>query len=399
MSRFVAPAGAPAGIPEIFRSLRSALIRNGRVSAGFQALSSRLQARHIFGVSSGRAALVLILKSLQRLSPDRHVVALPAYTCFSVAASVVQAGLKIYPVDTDAKTLDFDFAQLEILPQENLLCILTSNLFGLVHDGARIRSIARSKGALVVDDAAQALGATRDGRAAGMLGDVGFYSLGRGKALAAVEGGIIVTNAEAIASALNDQTKDLAKASLVLSTWFGIQMFAYSILIHPRLYWIPNSLPFLKLGLTEFDPSFRVSSLSEFSQALLSPQLKRLDELNQIRRQNAHTIAAALANNPHFAVLRVGEGCQPTYVRFPVIARDGATRDSAVKRLQAAGIGASAFYPSAICDIPGIKRHMALQDFHRPQAERLAQRLLTLPTHPLVRPVDLGRMSSILNGY
>ena len=56
-------------------------------------------------------------------------------------------------------------------------------------------------------------------------------------------------------------------------------MLAYSVFLNPRLYWIPNSLPFLKLGVTEFAPDFRISTLPGISLCLLGPLMKRLGEL------------------------------------------------------------------------------------------------------------------------
>jgi dTDP-4-amino-4,6-dideoxygalactose transaminase len=398
MLRFVAPAGAAPRIPEILRGLKVILPFKENTDQGILRFAARFPARHVVGFSSGRAALSVILKGLHRMRPDRCIVALPAYTCFTVAASVARAGLKIYPIDIDPETLDFDFSGLQSLPQKGLLCILVCNLFGLMNDVAGIQEIARAKGALVVDDAAQAMGAYRDGRPAGLLGDVGSYSLGRGKALASLEGGIIVTDSDPIASAIEAEARDLPPATAAYSAWLGIKMMVYAILIDPRLYWIPNAFPFLKLGMTEFEPDFHIGRLSLLHGILLPALLEQLSEINQIRRRNANTLTSAIEGNPFFTTPRRKGDCEPTYVRFPVIARDRATRDRTVARLRAAGIGASAFYPSAVCDIPGIEKHMALADFHRPQAESIAQRLLTLPTHPSVRHVDLERMAHILNG-
>jgi dTDP-4-amino-4,6-dideoxygalactose transaminase len=108
MLRFVAPAGAPVEISQIIRSAGAAIFNHCQEEELLQPLATRLGARHVFGVSSGRAALALILRSLSRLKPDRRVVALPAYTCFTVPAAVVHAQLKIHPVEIDPATLDCD---------------------------------------------------------------------------------------------------------------------------------------------------------------------------------------------------------------------------------------------------------------------------------------------------
>ncbi len=396
MLRLVPPAGVRLKVTQILRAAKTVLSSNGTSEECLAAFAAHLQVRYVFGVSSGRAALWLILKSLHRLRPERDVVALPAYTCFSVPASVVRAGLKVHPVEIDPCTLDFDLSRLDAVPDKKLLGIVTSNLFGLVNDLPRIRQAARAKGAFVLDDAAQALGAVRNGQFAGTLGDVGLYSLGRGKAGAAMEGGLIVTNSVEIASAVQGEAKCLNAPSAAHGAWLLLQMLAYSILSRPPLYWIPNSMPLLKLGVTKFNPEFPTGELHSLSRALLPQLLEELEKINQIRRANARAIAEALVGHPGFLFPRPAPDTYPTFVRLPVVAREKATREQAASRLRGAGIGASSFYPSAICDIAGIEPHMSVCDFHREHAELLSQRLFTLPVNPFVRPQDLKQMVEIL---
>lgn len=396
MFRFVAPAGAPLEFAQILRSAGASLVRSGATEESAKSLAAALNCRYVFTASSGRAGLALILKSLARLRPGRGVVAVPAYTCYTVPAAVVRAGLKFHPLEISPDNLDIVPGQFDSLPGEGLLAILTSNLFGLLNDTDRIRQAARARGAFVIDDAAQALGATRNGCPAGLLGDVGFYSFGRGKALAAIEGAVIVTNSEEIASAIRREAAGTRGASPFHSVWLLFQMLAYSALLHPRLYWIPNSLPFLKLGTTEFDPDFADFRLPGIVRELLPGLLERLAAMNRIRRANAAVLGAGLKDHPGFSMVRAGEGVEPNYIRYPLLARDEATRDRAVKLLRQAGIGAGPFYPGAVCDIDGIAPHMAAANFHRPAAEETSRRLLTLPTHPYVRENDVQQMINTL---
>lgn len=396
MLRFVPPAGTPLKVSQVLTAWKSVVSLNGAAEGGLASLGARLRVRHSFGVSSGRTALWLILKSLHRLRPDRCVVAVPAYTCFSVPASILRAGLKLYPVEIDPATLDYSLPQLALLPKKELLCILTSNLFGLVNDIPQLEKIARSKGAFLVDDAAQALGATWDGRFAGTFGDVGFYSFGRGKALSVGEGGLIVTDSDEIAEAIRAEWKELPAKSFVHLAMLTVQLICYSVFLDPRLYWVPNSLPFLNLGVAEFDPSFPVARMSTLASTLVSQLMDTLETMNQIRRRNARMIVEALSDTPCFTVPRSTVDCQPSYLRLPLIARDEVTRQRALMQCREVGIGASESYPTAICDIPGIQRYVASSDFHRPQAEALARKLITLPVHPLVQRQDLDRMIEIL---
>ncbi len=396
MLRFVPPAGVPLRTKQIFTALRSTLLSHKGKNEYFTGVNSRLKVRYVFGTCSGRAALWIVLKALQRLRPERNIVALPAYTCFSVPASIVRAGLKLQPVDIDAHTLDFKMSELQALADKRLLCVITSNLFGFPNDLLRIQQIAQSKGAFVVDDAAQAFGATRDGRFAGTLGDIGIYSLARGKAVTALEGGLIVTNSDQMAQAITEQIAILRAPRAGHTAKLLFETLVYSALLNPNLYWIPNSLPFLKLGVTEFNPEFATEELHPFCAALFDSALADSAEMSQIRQTNASVITSALCGTRYFEFPMPAPDSRPSFVRLPVIACDEEVRERAVNRLRKAGIGASPFYPSAICDIPGLDEHMSVSDFHRKQAELLSTRLFTLPVHPLLTSEDRSRIIDLL---
>jgi perosamine synthetase len=395
MLRFVPPAGARLEFAQILRAGKAAALQNGD-RRSITGVAGQLGACSAFGTRSGRVALWLILKALNRIRPDRKIVALPAYTCFTVPAAVVRAGFTVCPIDIDPETLDFNFSQLERLSAAGLLCVVACNLFGLVNDLERVRAIAAAKRAFVVDDAAQALGASRNGYFSGLRGDVGFFSFGRGKALPAMEGGLAVTNSEEISRAIRVEADMLPEPSQSHSVRLLAQMLGFAAFLHPRLYWVPNSIPFLKLGSTEFAPDFPISGISGLSAALISQLMGKLAEVNADRERNAVCVAEGIKANPRFFVPEPICGSRPIYTRLPIIASDKPTRDRAVTRLRAAGIGATPSYPSAICDIPGLERFAGSEFRHCTGAESLADRVLTLPTHCYVSRQDISRMIEVL---
>ena len=399
MFRFVPPAGSPVKVGQVLGALRVSLQPGKGEEKALSEVRDRLRVRFAFGISSGRAALCLVLKALASLRPGRRVVAVPAYTCFTVAAAIVRAGHTIHPVDIDPATLDYDFDRLESVPEDGLLCILTSNLFGFVNDLARTRGIARKKRAFVVDDAAQAFGAIRNGHMSGTGGDVGIFSLGRGKALPAIEGGLIVTDSVEIAEAIQAGLAQVSGASKTHLAWVFLQMVVYSIFLRPRLYWIPNAMPFLKLGSTEFSPDFRITGLPALSSGLLTQLIESPVDASAIRRANAARISKVLSTKSAFSSPKPATDCLPTYVRFPVLARNRTMRDQVVAKLRAVGIGAGPFYPTALCDIPGIDQYMAPRDYHRPNAEQVSQSLFTLPTHHYLGKADLDRVVEVLSSF
>ena len=165
-----------------------------------------------FFVSSGKAALTLILNALKTLN-QRQEALIPAYTCFSVPSAIVKAGLKVSLCDIDSQTFDFDYKLLEKAINKNTLCVIPNHLFGIPADMDKINSICKDKDIFVIEDAAQAMGGSYKGSKLGTIGDVGFFSLGRGKNITCGSGGIIVTNSDTIAHAIEKEYAQFDKPS------------------------------------------------------------------------------------------------------------------------------------------------------------------------------------------
>ncbi len=117
--------------------------REATLDAATEELRRTLGVEHAWLVSSGRAALTLILRALAELSGRSRVI-IPAYTCYSVPAAIVRAGLDIVPCDIDAATLDFAYEELEArLSEAPALCVVSTHLFGLPADVERARRLVR----------------------------------------------------------------------------------------------------------------------------------------------------------------------------------------------------------------------------------------------------------------
>jgi dTDP-4-amino-4,6-dideoxygalactose transaminase len=397
MKRFLPPVGVRLPATVLFPASAMACLGAGESHKPLNRFGATLGVKHVFGASCGRAAMCVALRALHALEPQRDVVAVPAYTCFSVPAAVIRAGLKICPLEMSRETLDIDLQQLDNLSSHRLLCIITANLFGFPSNISEISRVARAHGAFVLDDAAQSLGAFRSGRPSGTAADVGIFSLGRGKPLPAGKGGLVVTNSDRTAAALGAEIHALPHCSTAEEFTLLANAIATSIFINPHLYWIPNSMKSLKLGTTEFNPLFPITRLSRISRLVLARLLPSLTSLNQTRALKALQFAGILEGNSDFSTPTITDDAQPTYLRFPLLAKQPTVRDRAVRELRRAGIGATPFYPTAICDIPGIAGHMAVPNFHQPVAEEISQRLLTIPTHQFMRTEDFHRIAVMLS--
>jgi dTDP-4-amino-4,6-dideoxygalactose transaminase len=327
--------------------------------------------RHVFLVSSGTAALTLTLKALKSLSIRTEVV-IPAYTCFSVPAAVVSAGLRPVLCDIDPSTFDFDHRLLEQALSTDTLCVLAHHLFGIPSNIEGIRALCSVRGIFVVEDAAQAMGAEDEGRHLGTQGDVGIFSLGRGKNITCGSGGIMVTNSDEIAGPMARQCRQLKASGLAGLLKDLVQLVLMAVFIRPRLYWIPAALPFLRLGQTIYPRQIRLRRLSGMQAGLLRNWRSRLARSNRIRSETATYFSQRVP-------CPLPPGPSHPYLRLPVFVASARERDRIYDLSQERGLGLSIAYPTAINEIPEIRLASHGQRF--PSAQGVAARLLTIPTH------------------
>ncbi len=302
ISRTLPPAAAPIRFQDLLDGFR-AIISSGREIELFRAdLAAHFGVRYCFLVSSGAAALTLILLALKDLFPTRNEVVIPAYTCYSVPSSVVRAGLKVRLCDLRPGSADFDFDELaevsvgaaeaeaqgaqallnaserdmtmassrdaDAAPGKRLLAVVPTHLYGIPADVLKVRDAVRDPSVTVIEDAAQAFGEMSVGRMLGTLGDVSFFSLGRGKAFSVVEGGVILTNRADIGEALHLLVRRLPAYGARGTLGLAVKALAMMIFTNPRLFWLPRAMPFLRLGETLFDPSFPILRMSGFQAGL-----------------------------------------------------------------------------------------------------------------------------------
>jgi dTDP-4-amino-4,6-dideoxygalactose transaminase len=300
----------------------------------------------------------------------------PGYTCFSVPGAVVQAGLRPVPCDIDAATFDFDRARLEQTIDDNTLCVVTHHLFGVPSDVARTRALCHPRGILVIEDAAQGMGAMSNGVPLGTIGDVGIFSFGRGKSITAGSGGAIVTNSDQVAQAIGRQCDGVSRPSLRQTVRDFLLVVAMAIFIRPSLYWLPAALPFLRLGETIFPDRVTLQRMSGMQAGLLRHWRTRLRESNHVRSLTAAAVGRALGIAlPDHA-----------YLRLPIVASSPDEKRACLARSQRLGLGLSAGYPAALDQIPEMRAWSS--GVQCPEARRVASLLLTVPVHHWLRPRD-----------
>lgn len=393
ITRTIPPTASPIYLRDILYGIIGLINETYCLKRFRKELCDYFEVKYCFLLSSGKAALTLILTTLSELSDGKDEVLIPAYTCYSVPSAVVKAGLKVALCDINPETLDFNYDLLPRTLSPKTLAVVPCHLFGYISDLDRLKTLAKDKGIYLVEDAAQAMGAEYKGQKVGTIGDVSFFSLGRGKNISVVEGGIILTNNETIARKLEakwealNSYNPLEKMPLILKTFF-INLF-----LRPYLYWFPYGLPFLKLGATVFSTNFKVKKMSGFQGGLARNWRQKLEKFNNTRKDNANFYLAH-TDTDGIGKIEAYQDTRPVYLRFPITIKRDITKDFYLDG-KGNNLGISPTYPGSIDSISQIRDQLQRDTY--PEAHKMAQSLLTLPTHSLLTRADKNKIIDLLN--
>ena len=306
-----------------------------------------------FGVScaSGTDAITLALRGLGVGAGDEVLTV--SMTCAPSAVGIQRAGATPVFVDVEAERLTMDPALLESALTARTKAILPVHLYGRVADMERILAFAKVKGLLLVEDCAQAHGATLSSRPAGSFGDAAAWSFYPTKNLGALgDGGAVTTARREVAEKIRK-----------------LRLYGYATR-------------------NDADVAGFNSRLDELQAAGLRVNLRRLETGNARRRAIAARYDAALASlapslrTPPQA--RAGE--VPAQHAYVVRVDD---RDAFRGRLEAAGVGSDVHYPRAVHEQPAFA---ALPRGPLPETERAMREVVSLPLYPQLADDEVERV-------
>lgn len=396
--RHQVPVRSPLSAGALVAGARAAA-GNGRSEAAVRDLTTLLRERYapieLLLTDSGTTALrVAMLAALKERSGGKWrrgaPVALPAYSCYDLATAAEGAGVRVVFYDLDPRSLAPDLESLQAARRLGCAAIVVVHPYGYPLDLGPVNRLAAEVGAVVIEDAAQAAGATLHDRPAGAHASLAVLSFGRGKGLTGGSGGALlahdavgtraVAHAQGLLGAPQRGWRDLAVVTA--------QMF----LERPNLYAVPAALPFLHLGETVHRAPHPPRAPSPASCALVAATWRLAEREVATRRRNAQRLLAAVGRDrtQAFETLRVLSDAQPGYLRLPVVASPQARR--AVSASEARHLGVMPGYPKALCDLEGFAARCGNRDADFPGARMLAARLCTLPTHGRLGERDLVRL-------
>ena len=329
------------------------LVQGPRVRALEDAFARLAGVRHAIATSSGTTALHLAMLA-HNLGPGDEVITSP-FTFIASVNSIVYTGAKPVFADIEETTFNIDPAKLEAAITPRTRAVMPVHLYGQPCDMDEICSVARRHGLVVLEDAAQAVGATYHDRQVGSFGTA-IFSLYATKNIMSGEGGVITTDDDGVAD----------RARLL------------------RNHGMRDRYRYETLGY-----NFR---LTDVMAAIGVVQFQRLGEATRIRRSNAATLSAALKN---VSIPVVKEGREHVWHQYTVRLEKGTDRAAVVKQLQEAGIGTGVFYPLGAHRFPHIRE--VIGDVEMPITDRVAETVLSLPVHPLLSAGDLERIVAAVN--
>ncbi len=310
------------------------------VSKFEESIALYLDVDHAIGLASGTDALVLALRALDIGAGDEVII--PAYTFFATAGTVMSVGATPVFVDIDPVTYEIDVAQIKDHITPNTKAIIPVHLYGHPADMDPILELARSRGLKVIEDNAQAFGATYRDKKTGSIGDIGCLSFFPTKNLGAFgDGGMVVT-----------RDPKLADRMRMLRT-HGWKKKYYS---------------------EEVGYNSRLDALQA---AILQAKFPYVDSWNQKRREIARRYSEQLAPLGVPVPVECDWG-KHVYHLYIIRYR---RRDELQAFLKQKGIASEVYYPlpphlSAPC------RRFGYKEGDYPYAERASQETLALPLYP-----------------
>lgn len=349
-----------AAIDRVVESQR--FIMGPEVEALESEIAAYCGAPHAIGVSSGTDALLVALMALGVGAGDEVVTS--TYSFFASGGVIARLGARPVFVDIDPVTFNIDPEGVRRVLNRRTRAVIPVHLFGQCADMAPILDLAASNGIAVVEDAAQALGAGYQGRAAGTMGDLGCFSFFPSKNLGAYgDGGMVVTGDGALAARV--------KALRV----HGAQPKYHHAMV---------------------GGNFRLDAIQA---AILRAKLLRLDGWSERRRENAGFYDRALART---GLVEAGRIRLPTIRYTPhvvnqyVIACED--RDGLRAHLASKGIGTEVYYPVPL-HLQECFADLGYAAGSLPVSERAAAETVALPVYPELSESQLTYVADAVRDF
>lgn len=347
-----------------------------------------------YAVDSGRSALQIALAA-GGIGPGNEVL-VQAFTCMVVSNAVTNLGAVPVYVDCASNyNIDPNLIEAAITPQTK--AIIIQHTFGAPADVEKIRQLARKHNLLILEDCAHALGGTKNGQLLGTFGDLAIFSFGSDKVISGVRGGMIITDNPVLGAKLKKIQVQLPRFP-VFREW--------QHLLHPIIFYWGKKTYHLGIGKIKLylakklhlinriiDQSEKQGGASKYFPATLPSslatlalnQIKHLDTWNKQRQENVEFYLENLKNKKSIQIL----GDRGMWLRFPVQVLNPQELKNKARARQ---IILGDWYVTPIAPIDASAKAANYRPGSCPEAEKLGQGIINLPTDPSLTKADLNRI-------
>lgn len=341
----------------VLEVLRSGLIAQGPKVAQLESeFGARYGSSHAVAVNNGTTALIAALEVLE-LQPGDEVITTP-FTFIATLNAILQAGATA--VFADARTDDFNIDADAVRAQvtDRTRVVAPVHLYGQMADMDPIVEIADSDGLRILEDSAQAQGATYKGRFAGTYG-LGTFSFYATKNMTTGEGGMVTTDDDRLADRLRLLRNQGMRARY------------------------------------QYEMAGNNYRLTDLQAALAIPQLARYDQTVARRRRNAERLSDLLESVPGVEVPREQAERGHVWHQYTIRVTEeaGVSRDDLAAKLTERGVGNGIYYPKLAFDYDAYRSHPQVRVTDVPVARALTDQALSLPVHVAMTDAELDRVA------
>ena len=335
--------------------LSSSNINGGKYVKDFEKnITQFLDVKYAVAINSGTSALYASLLSLNIKSGDEVIV--PSFSFTATASAVVATGATPVFVDISSSNYNIDISLIKSNITKNTKAIIPVHLYGHPVDVDLIAEITSPNHIAIIEDGAQSLGSSINGKKCGTLGNLGCTSLYPTKVITSGEGGVITTNDETL----------------------------YEELLQIRNHGLDESGQTTRFGLNLRMP--------EIESAIASIQLSKLDDFIRIRRRNSGILSDIIGNSN----LNLPVEPENTFLnRYLYTISLDKSRSEVMNYMEKQGVNTAVYYRTPIHKMPYY--HSMNNSYNLPNTDLASSKVLSIPIHSGLSEDDVQNIGNKLN--
>lgn len=343
------------------------ILKSGHLTQGPEVLALEnqfkkiCQTKYALAVSNGTTALLAALQSLNLKSTD-EVITTP-FTFVATINSIIISGAKVVLADIDESTFNISAEQIGKKITTKTRAIIAVNLFGQTADYTTIKKIIKGRDILLIEDAAQSIGATHKHKPSGMLADLACFSLYATKNITSGEGGMVTTN----------------------NSKFYQKMLQY------RQHGTDGVNKYLYHSVGN---NYRMTDIHA---AIGVEQTKKLDFITKKRQDTAKQYDQAFANLKWLITPKVAKDNTHVYHQYTLRILNN-QRESFMNYLNRHHIDCGIYYPQGIHQYQTFK-HLFTKKQKFPITETVAKQVVSIPIHPWLNNQQIKYIIKCIQKY